>query len=260
MPDLPLQGRWARRDDPAPRCPRARVLLDRPGRVHTNRHRRARPQPRLDHRCRLLPARVRRHQPRRKPASTKPARATSTRSRGWAAALWTAALILAFLPLLGLPPRSGFVGKLEVFTAAIDAGQAWLAVFGILVTVASLYQLFGDQENLARWIKLLPPDLPHRPSRPHRHRRRPPAAPDRCSPARLQPHDRHRRLRPRRQAAAQPRPRLDTADHAPSTLAIRYSPPPIPDRRGPGRHASVIDITRSLHLAALWLLTGVSRS
>ena len=52
---------------------------------------------------------------------------------------WTAALALSFLSLLGLPPLSGFVGKLEVFTAAIDADQAWLAVVAILNTVVSLY-------------------------------------------------------------------------------------------------------------------------
>jgi len=52
---------------------------------------------------------------------------------------WTAALILAFLSLLGLPPLSGFVGKLEVFTAAIDAGQAWLAVVAVVNTVVSLF-------------------------------------------------------------------------------------------------------------------------
>jgi NADH-quinone oxidoreductase subunit N len=52
---------------------------------------------------------------------------------------WTAALVVSFLSLLGLPPLSGFVGKLEVFTAAIDAGQAWLAAFAVVNTVISLY-------------------------------------------------------------------------------------------------------------------------
>ena len=52
---------------------------------------------------------------------------------------WTAVLILAFLSLLGLPPLAGFVGKLELFTAAIDADQAWLAVIAVVNTVISLY-------------------------------------------------------------------------------------------------------------------------
>ena len=46
---------------------------------------------------------------------------------------------MSFLSLLGLPPLSGFVGKLEVFIAAIDAGQAWLAVIAVLNTVVSLF-------------------------------------------------------------------------------------------------------------------------
>jgi NADH-quinone oxidoreductase subunit N len=52
---------------------------------------------------------------------------------------WTAALVLAFLSLLGLPPLAGFFGKLEVFKAAIDAHQAWLAALAIANTVISLY-------------------------------------------------------------------------------------------------------------------------
>jgi NADH-quinone oxidoreductase subunit N len=51
---------------------------------------------------------------------------------------WTAMLVVAFLSLLGLPPLAGFVGKLELFRAAIDAGLAWLAVVGVLATVASV--------------------------------------------------------------------------------------------------------------------------
>jgi len=52
---------------------------------------------------------------------------------------WTAALVLAFLSLLGLPPLAGFFGKLEVFKAAIDADQAWLAVIAVINTVISLF-------------------------------------------------------------------------------------------------------------------------
>jgi NADH-quinone oxidoreductase subunit N len=52
---------------------------------------------------------------------------------------WTATLVLSLLSLVGIPPLSGFVGKLEVFTAAIDAGQAWLAVIAVINTVISLF-------------------------------------------------------------------------------------------------------------------------
>ena len=51
-------------------------------------------------------------------------------------AWWTAALVLS---LLGLLPLAGFNGELEVFKAAIDAGQAWLAIAAILNTVVWLY-------------------------------------------------------------------------------------------------------------------------
>jgi proton-translocating NADH-quinone oxidoreductase chain N len=52
---------------------------------------------------------------------------------------WTAGLVLSLLSLVGIPPLAGFVGKLEVFTAAIDSGMVWLAVVGIIATVVSLY-------------------------------------------------------------------------------------------------------------------------
>ena len=52
---------------------------------------------------------------------------------------WTATLIVALLSLLGLPPLAGFVGKLELFRAAIDADQAWLAVVAVANTVISVY-------------------------------------------------------------------------------------------------------------------------
>jgi NADH-quinone oxidoreductase subunit N len=61
------------------------------------------------------------------------------RGLGRAHPWWTAGLIVSFLSLLGLPPLAGFVGKLELFTAAIDADQAWLAVVAVINTVISLY-------------------------------------------------------------------------------------------------------------------------
>ena len=52
---------------------------------------------------------------------------------------WTATLVISFLSLVGIPPLAGFVGKLELFTAAIDADQAWLAAVAVVNTVISLY-------------------------------------------------------------------------------------------------------------------------
>ena len=61
------------------------------------------------------------------------------RGLGRAHPWWTVALVISFLSLLGLPPLAGFVGKLELFTAALDADQAWLAVIAVVNTVISLY-------------------------------------------------------------------------------------------------------------------------
>jgi NADH-quinone oxidoreductase subunit N len=48
-------------------------------------------------------------------------------------------LVVALLSLVGIPPLAGFVGKLTLFTAAIDAGYAWLALLAVANTVASLF-------------------------------------------------------------------------------------------------------------------------
>jgi NADH-quinone oxidoreductase subunit N len=48
------------------------------------------------------------------------------------------ALVVFLLSLTGIPPLFGFVGKLYLFTAAINAGFLWLAVIGILNSVLSL--------------------------------------------------------------------------------------------------------------------------
>lgn len=61
------------------------------------------------------------------------------RGLGRAHPWWTVVLILSFLSLVGLPPLAGFVGKLELFKAAIDADQAWLAAIAVINTVISLY-------------------------------------------------------------------------------------------------------------------------
>ena len=52
---------------------------------------------------------------------------------------WTGAAMVIFLfSLVGVPPLGGFVGKLLLFGAAIDAGYSWLAVIAILNSVLSL--------------------------------------------------------------------------------------------------------------------------
>jgi NADH-quinone oxidoreductase subunit N len=53
---------------------------------------------------------------------------------------WGAAAMLLFMISLGgIPPTAGFMGKLWLFGAAIDAGYIWLAVIGVLNSALSLY-------------------------------------------------------------------------------------------------------------------------
>jgi NADH-quinone oxidoreductase subunit N len=49
------------------------------------------------------------------------------------------AMLLFMLSLGGIPPTAGFMGKLWLFSAAIDADYFWLAVIGVLNSAVSLY-------------------------------------------------------------------------------------------------------------------------
>jgi NADH-quinone oxidoreductase subunit N len=48
-------------------------------------------------------------------------------------------LLAALLSLGGIPPFAGFFGKLLVFGSAIESGQVWLAIVGILNSIIALY-------------------------------------------------------------------------------------------------------------------------
>ena len=48
-------------------------------------------------------------------------------------------LLVAFLSLAGVPPLGGFIAKVLVFAAAIEAGFIWLAVIGVLNAIIGLY-------------------------------------------------------------------------------------------------------------------------
>ena len=52
--------------------------------------------------------------------------------------LLAASLALAFLSFVGIPPLAGFVAKVQLFLAVIDAGYTWLAVLAVANTVVSL--------------------------------------------------------------------------------------------------------------------------
>jgi proton-translocating NADH-quinone oxidoreductase chain N len=48
------------------------------------------------------------------------------------------ALTISLLALAGVPPLSGFMSKLVLFTAAVDSGMVWLALAGVLNSAFSL--------------------------------------------------------------------------------------------------------------------------
>jgi NADH-quinone oxidoreductase subunit N len=53
---------------------------------------------------------------------------------------WLALMMLAaFLSLAGMPPFAGFVAKVIVFAAGIQAGYVWLVIIGILNSIIGVY-------------------------------------------------------------------------------------------------------------------------
>src|SRR5215211_8834408 len=48
-------------------------------------------------------------------------------------------MLAAFLSLAGMPPFGGFVAKVVVFAAGIQAGYAWLVIIGIINSVIGVY-------------------------------------------------------------------------------------------------------------------------
>ena len=50
-----------------------------------------------------------------------------------------AALALFLLSLAGIPPTAGFIGKITVFSAALQAGDVWLVVLAVLASVVAAF-------------------------------------------------------------------------------------------------------------------------
>jgi len=72
------------------------------------------------------------------PAETVADLAGMAQKRPWMAALFT----MLLFSIAGIPPFAGFIGKLLVFTAAVNAGFVWLAVLGaVAAVVAAAYYL-----------------------------------------------------------------------------------------------------------------------
>lgn len=53
-----------------------------------------------------------------------------------------ASLAFALVSLTGIPPTVGFIGKVYVFAAAVNAGLEWLVVLGVINSVVSAYYYF----------------------------------------------------------------------------------------------------------------------
>ncbi|MBN2501867.1 MAG: hypothetical protein JXB38_13890, partial [Anaerolineales bacterium] len=48
-------------------------------------------------------------------------------------------MLIAFLSLAGIPPMGGFIAKVLVFAAAVQADLVWLAFVGIINAIIGLY-------------------------------------------------------------------------------------------------------------------------
>jgi NADH-quinone oxidoreductase subunit N len=48
-------------------------------------------------------------------------------------------MLVAFLSLAGMPPFGGFVAKIFVFAAGVQAGYVWLVVVGIINSIIGVY-------------------------------------------------------------------------------------------------------------------------
>jgi NADH-quinone oxidoreductase subunit N len=62
------------------------------------------------------------------------------------------AMLIFMLSLGGIPPTAGFMGKLWLFSAAIEAGYVWLAVIGVVNSAISLY--YYIRIVVFMWIKV----------------------------------------------------------------------------------------------------------
>jgi NADH-quinone oxidoreductase subunit N len=64
---------------------------------------------------------------------------STLRGLGRTSPLLAGILSLAMLSLAGLPLTAGFIGKLEVFRAGVNAGLVWLVLIGVLSSLIAAY-------------------------------------------------------------------------------------------------------------------------
>ncbi len=58
------------------------------------------------------------------------------------------AMSFCLLSLAGIPPFAGFMGKLYIFSAAVQADMMWLAIVGVLNSVVSVYYYFRIAQRM----------------------------------------------------------------------------------------------------------------
>jgi len=61
------------------------------------------------------------------------------RGFGYVSPLLGMAMLVFMLSLIGIPLTGGFVGKFQIFKAAVEQGYLWLAVVGVINSVISVY-------------------------------------------------------------------------------------------------------------------------
>ena len=74
-------------------------------------------------------------------------------------------LAVALIGLTGIPPTAGFMGKLFLFNAAVNAGLVWLAVVGAVNSAVSAYYYVG----VIRTMRLRPAPAANAPPPPTPH-------------------------------------------------------------------------------------------
>ncbi len=72
----------------------------------------------------------------------------SYKGLAYRAPLISAAFVIFLISLTGLPPTAGFIGKLYLFSALLDANWIWLAIVGALNSVISLYYYVRIMRNM----------------------------------------------------------------------------------------------------------------
>jgi len=72
----------------------------------------------------------------------------SYKGLGYRSPLLGVSMVIFFIALTGLPPTAGFIGKLFLFVALLDAKLIWLAVVGALNSVVSLYYYVRVLRNI----------------------------------------------------------------------------------------------------------------